>query len=27
MLAPRARHQGLTRYPYDTVRSWFLAAA
>lgn len=23
-LAPRARHRVLTRYPYDTVRSWFL---
>jgi truncated hemoglobin YjbI len=25
LLAPKARHGGLTRYPYDTVRSWFLA--
>ncbi|TDV15727.1 oxygen-binding protein [Paraburkholderia caballeronis] len=23
LLAPRARHDGLTRYAYDTVRSWF----
>lgn len=23
LLAPQARHPGLTRYPYDTVRSWF----
>lgn len=23
LLAPQARHHGLTRYPYDTVRSWF----
>ena len=23
-LAPSARHTQLTRYPYDTVRSWFL---
>ncbi|VVD32906.1 conserved protein of unknown function [Paraburkholderia dioscoreae] len=27
LLAPHARHAGLTRYPYDTVRSWFLAPA
>ena len=27
LLAPQARHRGLTRYPYDTVRSWFPAAA
>ncbi|WP_454720237.1 MULTISPECIES: oxygen-binding protein [Cupriavidus] len=25
LLAPQARHAGLTRYPYDTVHSWFLA--
>nr|WP_197090304.1 oxygen-binding protein [Cupriavidus basilensis] len=25
LLAPQARHAGLTRYPYDTVRSWFPA--
>lgn len=25
LLAPQARHPGLTRYPYDTVRSWFAA--
>lgn len=24
LLAPQARHTGLSRYPYDTVRSWFL---
>lgn len=24
LLAPRSRHAGLTRYPYDTVRSWFV---
>lgn len=24
LMAPQARHRGLTRYPYDTVRSWFL---
>lgn len=23
LLAPRARHAALTRYPYDTVRRWF----
>lgn len=23
LLAPQARHAGLSRYPYDTVRSWF----
>ncbi len=23
LMAPQARHAGLTRYPYDTVRSWF----
>ncbi|MBB2932266.1 truncated hemoglobin YjbI [Paraburkholderia silvatlantica] len=23
LLAPRARHEALTRYTYDTVRSWF----
>lgn len=23
LLAPRARHDGLTRYDYDTVRGWF----
>lgn len=27
MMAPRSRHPGLTRYPYDTVRSWFLKGA
>jgi len=27
LLAPHSRHTGLTRYPYDTVRSWFLASA
>ncbi|WP_174447306.1 oxygen-binding protein [Paraburkholderia kururiensis] len=27
LLAPRARHDGLTRYAYDTVRSWFAAPA
>ncbi|MDR2128780.1 MAG: hypothetical protein LBP52_06905 [Burkholderiaceae bacterium] len=27
LLAPQARHSGLTRYDYDTVRSWFPAAA
>lgn len=26
LMAPRSRHAGLTRYPYDTVRSWFLEA-
>lgn len=26
LLAPQARHRGLTRYPYDTVRSWFPSA-
>ncbi|MDF1484103.1 hypothetical protein PY257_02710 [Ramlibacter sp. H39-3-26] len=25
LLAPKARRRDLTRYPYDTVRSWFLA--
>ncbi|SCK17787.1 hypothetical protein VAR608DRAFT_1251 [Variovorax sp. HW608] len=25
LLAPQARHAGLTRYDYDTVRSWFPA--
>lgn len=27
LLAPQARHAGLSRYPYDTVRSWFLNTA
>ncbi|RUP24544.1 MAG: hypothetical protein EKK45_24280 [Curvibacter sp.] len=27
LLAPQARHAGLSRYPYDTVRSWFLSAS
>lgn len=27
LLAPHARHAGLSRYPYDTVRSWFLNAS
>ncbi len=26
LLAPQARHRGLTRYPYDTVHSWFSSA-
>lgn len=26
LLAPRARHAALTRYPYDTVRGWFADA-
>lgn len=25
LLAPQARHAGLSRYPYDTVHSWFLS--
>lgn len=27
LLTPQARHAGLSRYPYDTVRSWFLNTA
>ena len=27
LLAPQARYAGLSRYPYDTVRSWFLNAS
>lgn len=27
LMSPRSRHAGLTRYPYDTVRSWFLEPA
>lgn len=27
LLAPHARHDGLTRYSYDTVRSWFATSA
>jgi len=27
LLAPKARTPGLTRYPFDTVRSWFAAPA
>lgn len=26
LMAPTSRHPGLTRYPYDTVRSWFAPA-
>ncbi|SDC74892.1 oxygen-binding protein [Paraburkholderia lycopersici] len=27
LLAPRSRHDGLTRYAYETVRSWFTTSA
>lgn len=27
LMAPQARHAELTRYPYDTVRGWFLDSA
>lgn len=27
LLVPQARHAGLSRYPYDTVRSWFLSTS